>query len=73
MAENETRIRTNKFDVEWQFAKRCWTWLSQGLDTPQPAVPNYSIWKVVNGKETFSGSKPISPKRVSCAGVVLFP
>lgn len=68
---SEKRVRNNRMNIEWAYAKECWDALKGGH--PVPPVPHYSIWESDDGKpEKIVGRKPITPKRVSCNGVTVY-
>ncbi len=68
------KIRMNKFNVEWLYAKQCWDALVK--EEPIPPIPNYTIWESDDGatfvKEKISGYKPIDPMKVTCRGVTVY-
>lgn len=66
------KTRSNKFDVEWQYAKACWTALVSGSEVPP--VPFYFTWEheEYGGREELVGKRLISPKRVSFGGKTLY-
>ena len=68
----EKRIRNNRFNVEWLYAKQCWDALVNGEEIPE--VPNYTIFETdpTTGKEKVIGHKPIKPAKISYKGTVLF-
>jgi hypothetical protein len=69
--KNITQI-SNRFDVEWQFAKKCWDILVKGEGYPE--VPEFSTWNVniMTGDKRLVKREFITPQKVSYRGKTLF-
>jgi hypothetical protein len=60
-----TKIRHNKHDVTWQYAKECWDALKSSRTVPP--IPNYTTWETgdFSVKDKVISVKPITPMRVT--------
>jgi hypothetical protein len=66
----ETKVRNNRFNIQWHYAKQCWDAIVAGDEVPP--IPNYTIWETTDGKaERVIGQKQIVPMRVTCRGITV--
>lgn len=64
----DKRVRNDRFNIEWTYAKECWS-----SHPNYPPIPDYTIWESVDGgKEKVIGFKRIKPKKVTKNGLTLF-
>jgi hypothetical protein len=64
MSENTTRTRTDRFNMEWQYAKDCWSALVIGANLPPPYYYNIYTTDERTGETKLTGKKPITPQRI---------
>lgn len=68
-----TTTRTNRLNVEWNYAQACYSALRNS--DPIPPIPEYEIWQKEadsTNPEKLVGKKLIEPQRVTCNGVSVY-